>query len=187
MKHINEIFSDIPILKTERLILRRMTRRDIEGVYCYARDPEVTRFLLWESHKSPSQTRAYLSYLERKYRRGEFFDWGIELDGRIVGTCGFSAIYTDDNRAELGYVLSREHWGRGIAAEAAKAVIKFGFERLQLNRIESRYMIGNEKSLSVMKKCGMTFEGIMRQGVYAKGEYRDVGIASILRSEYKEI
>ena len=65
--------------------------------------------------------------------------------------------------------------------------MKFGFEELGLNRIEARFMQGNEASLALMKSVGMTFEGYMRDLIFVKGSYRTVGISSILRSEYEKI
>ena len=119
-----------------------------------------------------------------RYRKGEFYDWGIEIDGKMIGTCGFTAFDLDNNSAEIGYVLNSKYWGRGIGFEAARAVLKFGFEELNLNRIEVHYLIGNTSSEALAKKLGMKFEGIRRGAVLCKGEYRDVCVAAILKSEY---
>ena len=70
--------------------------------------------------------------------------------------------------------------------EAAKRIMKFGFEELDLHRIEARFMAENEASLRLMKRLGMTFEGIKRQSMLVKGSYRDIGTCAILKDEFKE-
>ena len=82
-------------------------------------------------------------------REGDFGGWGIVLkdDGAFIGTCGVDVGYAPEHaRAELGYVLSREHWGKGLMPEAARAVIRFGFERMSLNRVEARCIAENTAS-----------------------------------------
>ena len=179
-----KIFTKIPTLKTDRLKLRRIGSGDLQDVYEYGSDPEVSRFLLWYPHPDLSYTKFYLSFLNVRYRKGEFYDWGVEYNGKMIGTCGFTAFDTDNNCAEIGYVLNRKYWRQGIGFEAASEVLRFGFEVLLLNRIEVRYLVGNTASEHLSKKLGMTFEGIHRSAVRCKGEYRDVCIAAITREEY---
>ena len=184
-----DLFKNIPTLETERLILRRMKPGDLSDVFDYARRSEVSEFLLWYPHDEPSFTRRYLKIIDTKYKRGEFYDWAVvcKADGRMIGTAGFTRFDIFNNSAEIGYVLNSEYWGQGLAAEAARAVITFGFEALGLHRIEARYMPDNSASGRVAEKCGMRFEGILRESVYAKGKYVDVAVASILLQEYKAI
>ncbi|MBQ8415822.1 MAG: GNAT family N-acetyltransferase, partial [Clostridia bacterium] len=100
--------------------------------------------------------------------------------------CGFTAFHCASDCAEVGYVLNPEYWGKGIAPEALLAVMEFGFETLGLNRIEARFIEENERSRRVMEKVGMTFEGVMREGMLVKGSYVNVGICSILADEWRE-
>jgi ribosomal-protein-alanine N-acetyltransferase len=86
-------------------------------------------------------------------------------------------------RAELGYVLSREHRGKGLMPEAVRAVIRFGFGRMELNRIQARCVAENTASARVMEKVGMTYEGTLRESEYIKGAFWDIKIYSILRRE----
>jgi len=98
---------------------------------------------------------------------------------------GFTRIDTEHRWGEIGYVLNPAYWGYGFAPEAVRKVLEFGFEKLGLNRIEARYLTENERSLRVMLKCGMTFEGVKRELMYVRGSYRDIGSCSILRREYE--
>lgn len=186
MMAIRRIFSDIPTLYTKRLVLRRMLKSDADDMYEYSKNPEVTKYLLWLPHPNVKYTARYLSYLSGRYRDGAFYDWAItdRETGKMIGTCGFTRFFEDHNSAECGYVLNPSFWGRGIAAEALLAVMKFGFMTLGLHRIECRYMIGNDRSRRVMEKVGMTYEGTMRDAVLAGDVYKTVGICSILSNEF---
>ncbi len=184
---ICKIFSNIPTIETERLTLRRITLNDVDDMYEYSSDNNVTRYLTWSPHPDKAYTHEYINYLQTRYRTGDFFDWGVYFrsERKMIGTCGFTRFDYVNNSAEIGYVLNSNYHGRGIATEASRAAVEFGFKRLGLNRIECKYIIGNDASRKVMEKNGMKFEGIRREGMLIKGEYRDIGICSILRREYK--
>lgn len=186
---ICRIFSRMPELQTERLILRKMCVGDAEDMYAYARRSEVTRYLLWSPHPDLFYTRDYLRYLATRYATGSFYDWAIVLKstGRMIGTCGFTSFDAPHDAAEIGYVLSPDYRGQGIAPEAVRAVLAFGFERLALHRIEARFIEGNDASLRVMEKVGMRFEGYRREAMLVKGSYRTIGYSSILRHEYARL
>jgi ribosomal-protein-alanine N-acetyltransferase len=105
--------------------------------------------VLWETHRSIEDSESFLRSATEGYERGDFGGWGVVLkdDGAFVGTCGVEAGYAPEHaRAELGYVLSREHWGKGLMPEAVRAVIAFGFEKLSLNRVEARCISENTAS-----------------------------------------
>ena len=184
-----KIFQDIPTLQTSRLSLRKIEYSDIDAVFEYASREEVTKYLLWSAHETKAFTKAYLREVQKQYRRHNFFDWAITLknENKMLGTCGFSSFNLIHNTGEIGYVLSPDYWNKGIATEAARMVITFGFEVLDLNRIEAKFMIENNQSRRVLEKCGMKPEGIKREGIYAKGRYRDVEIYSITKSDYEKL
>ena len=185
-EEIYRIFSNIPTLQTERLTLRRLMVSDAFDMYEYSKDREVTRYLTWDAHPDVGYTREYLQYLGTHYNVGDFFDWGVILteEDKMIGTCGFTRFNYESNSGEIGYVINPAYRGRQIAAEAVRAVMQFGFEELRLNRIEARFMQGNDASLRVMEKTGMTFEGYLRSSMFIKGDYKTVGVCSILRDEY---
>jgi [ribosomal protein S5]-alanine N-acetyltransferase len=178
---------DLPQIETDRLLLRKMRPEDAEAMFDYASDPEVTRYVIWDTHRTVADSRAFLDLTVEGYASGEGRDWGIVYKGdlRFVGTCGFVNVSREDARAELGYVLSKRYWGRGLAPEAVRAVIRFGFERVGLNRIEARCISENAASARVMEKAGMNYEGTLRQREFIKGEYRDMRHYSILRGEFR--
>ncbi len=181
------VFSHLPELLTDRLTLRKLTVADDADMYEYASRSDVTKYLTWYPHPDKAYTREYLRYLAGRYAGGMFYDWAIvyEPDSKMVGTCGFTSFNCAADSAEVGYVLNPEYWGKGIAGEALGRVMEFGFEELRLHRIEAKFIQGNERSLHVMQRAGMTFEGYLRDGMLIKGGYVTVGIASILAPEWR--
>jgi len=173
-------------LETERLTIRRMNRNDADDMYEYARLEEVTKYLLWSPHPSRDYTYAYLASVQKYYKNGSYHDYAVVLrpSGRMIGTCGFSNVHERDNAAEIGYVINPAFSGMGYATEAVTAMLRFGFCNAGLNRIEARYMAGNDASRRVMEKCFMTYEGMHRQSMFVKQRYVDIGTCAILKSEF---
>lgn len=186
--HIKDIFKNIPSLHTPRLILRRMQRFDIDDIFDYAHNPETSKFLLWYPHETKRDTGIYFKNVDKRYKAAEFYDWAIEerVSGRMIGTCGFTSINEIDRKAEIGYVINPRHKGKGYATEAVMRVLEFGFGELGFERIEARYMLGNDRSRRVMDKCYMRYEGIQRHAVFAKGRFFDIGICAVLASDFKK-
>ena len=180
------LFSHIPTLETDRLILRGMRVSDAEDMYAYAKRPSVTEYLTWDPHGSVEETREYLTYIGQRYRTGDFYDWSVvdKESGHMVGTCGFTSFSCPNDSAEIGYVLNPDNQGRGLATEAVRRVLTFGFEELGLHRIEARFIEGNTASLRLMGRVGMTFEGYAREALRSKGRYRTIGTCAILRHEF---
>jgi ribosomal-protein-alanine N-acetyltransferase len=127
-----------------------------------------------------------LRYIQKRYALGEFYDWAVvdRESGRMIGTCGFTRFDPPHNVGEIGYVLNPEFHGRGIGFEAASRVLRFGFEVLELHRIEVKFMEGNLASLRLAEKLGMQFEGYRRDGMLVKGSYRTIGSCAILADEF---
>lgn len=181
------IFSRLPTLTTPRLTLRRITNADAQDIFAYSRDPEVSRHVLWDAHRSIHDARTYIRYITRQYRSGEPSSWGIELreTGRLIGTIGYMWWNREYNSAEVGYSLSRQYWNQGLMTEALREVIRFGFEEMRLHRIEAQHEITNPPSGRVMEKVGMRKEGVLRGRLYNKGQYVDVALYAILRGDVR--
>ena len=184
--NIKAIFEDIPPMATNRLYLRKISVNDAEDMYEYASDRDTTEYLTWEPHGALKFTKNYLRFLQKQYKCGQYLDWAIVYreNGKMIGTCGFSAIYPEHGKAEIGYVLNRAYRNKGIATEACGLVISYAFEQLDIHRIEAKCIVGNDASERVMKKLGMKYEGTYRESMYVKGEYRDIKMYSILSDEY---
>ena len=180
-------FSHLPVLETKDLILRKPVMKDAKDIYRYASDPEVARYVLWDPHRSLSETRTFIRFLRSRIRAGYPSSWAVTLreTGTVIGTIGF-IWYSDENRsAELGYSFSREYWNHGYATQALTAVIDALFRSLPINRLEAQHDVRNPASGRVMEKSGLRQEGILRDRIMNKGEYVNVALYAILRSDWK--
>lgn len=181
-------FAHLPRVETPRLLLRPLTMKDAPDMNAYASDPEVARHVLWDAHRSMSDTRAYLRFILGQYRSASPSSWGIILKetGRMVGTIGFMQYSPTDSLVEVGYSLARALWGQGLMTEALTAVLGQCFDVLRLHRVEAMHFVDNPQSGRVMEKCGMTHEGRLRGRVYNKGTFQDVEMWGILRRDWQK-
>ena len=172
-------------LRTERLTLRPLKMSDAPDLFAYANDPEVSRHVLWNAHRSIADSRRFLRAGIMQYRRGFPGSYAIVLNetGRMIGTIGYMWINSEFRSCEIGYSLSRDYWNRGLMTEALQAVIRHSFNTLSLNRVECQHETDNPASGRVMQKAGMRFEGVMRQRIRNKGKYSDVAVYAVLQSD----
>ncbi len=180
-----ELFKNLPYLETERLKLRKLTMRDAGDVFEYASVPGVSLYVSWTPHRTIADTKSFLKHVLFQYEKGIPTSWGIVLkeNNKLIGTGGYLWWATEHSKAELGYVVSDKYWNKGYMTEALKKILQFGFETMNLQRIEARCFVENTASERVMKKCGMKLEGILRSSSFVKGAYRDFKLYSILKSE----
>jgi Acetyltransferases, including N-acetylases of ribosomal proteins len=180
-------FYRLPALETESLILRKPRRSDAADMFRYSSDPEVSRYVLWDPHRNIWETRSFIRELRRRIREGYPSSWAVELrkTGEVIGTIGVVWYSAENRSAELGYSFSREHWNRGYATEALRAVVDSLFGSIPVNRLEAQYDLRNPASGRVMQKCGLRQEGILRSRILNKGEYVDVALCAMLRSDWE--
>ncbi len=182
---VAEVYTTRPVLETERLVLRQLTRDDAESLYAIASLPEVSRYLMWDRHTSLKYTKHYLKDLVRMYENLEYFEWGVvtRAEGRLIGTCGFTKFDYLINRGEIGYSFCPDVWGKGYATEAAMATIAFGFNELHLASACACFAVENTASIHVLQKCGMQFAG-EEEPMRIKGAWLRVGGAALSRNDY---
>ncbi|MBT2692500.1 GNAT family protein [Bacillus sp. ISL-55] len=182
---IEDIYENLPQLETERLILRKISLEDIDDIHTYASNPEVSKYVFWEAHKTRAATEEYVKMILALYEEGKIAPWGIHYkeDNKLIGTVDFVSWQPQHKTAEIGYALSMDYWGRGIATEAAKELIRFGMKEMKLVRIQAKALVANKGSERVMEKAGMNFEGILRKFIFIKGAHYDVKMYSIIRED----
>lgn len=183
------LFRRLPVLETPRLILRPLRPEDAEAVFAYASDPEVSRYMTWDQHRSLAESHAFIRTAIDRYSGGRGGDWGIVVrdEGRLIGTAGFFDWDLRHARAEVGYVIARTHWNRGLTTEALKALLGFGFGPMALNRVQAMCVKENVASGRVMEKAGMHYEGTLRQYMSIKGAWVDMRVYSMLRGEFTDL
>ncbi|MGG0657627.1 GNAT family N-acetyltransferase [Rummeliibacillus pycnus] len=183
---VEKIYGDLPILETERLILRKVTLEDIEDMYLYGSNGEVSKYVTWNTHETISDTKDFVEIVLNKYENKQVSPWEIEYkeNGKFIGTIDFVWWQPNHKTAEIGYVISKDYRGKGLTTEVAKEIIKFGFKEMDLVRIQARCFVENIGSARVMEKTGMSFEGIIRKAIFAKGKHQDLKMYSILKGEF---
>lgn len=179
-------FAALPTLITPRLVLKKIEQKDVWDMYAYASLEETSRYLLWSPHLNVDETRGLIEYLSKKYRRGDYADWGIYTRDRmtLIGTVGFASVDFENDRAELGYVLSPQYQKRGYMGEAVDRILSLAFVKFKLNRIELRIMEGNKNSAHFAEKHGFRFEGRGVNELLIKGKFSTILHYALLRDEY---
>lgn len=175
-----------PTLTTARLVLRAFTEDDAQPLFEHARNPNVTRYTLWEAHQTVADTMMFVrDYAVLRYLEGTAEPYAITVapDPRPVGACGCFWASQTHQTMELGYWIAEPYWGQGLVAEACRAVLDLTFAEYAPERIQARVIEGNDASARVLAKLGFREEGTLRRSLLRRGAFEDVRIFSLLRDE----
>ncbi|WP_226577309.1 GNAT family N-acetyltransferase [Halobacillus litoralis] len=177
----------LPDFETSRLRLRKLKFSDVNDVYEFCSNPKVAYPMTWETNASPDVTREFLTAAISGYETGESGEWAVEWKdtGKVIGVAAFIDWSNLHKSIELGYFLSEEYWGKGVATEALEKLVSYGLHELKANRIEGRCDTDNFGSQRVMEKVGMVYEGTLRKNEYIKGEFRDTQVYALLNHDYQ--
>ena len=174
-------------LETERLILRRFVESDAEAMFRnWVNDADVTKYLTWQPHGSIDVTRKISLSDISKYENLTHYQWAIVSKSLSEPIGGINVVKIDEmcNCIEIAYRLGKAWWHQGYASEALSSVIKFLFEQVGANRIAAAHDTRNPNSGKVMLKCGMRYEGTLRQSGYNNHGVYDAAYYAILADEY---
>lgn len=183
-------FTNLPKLETNRLVLRKIEKTDAEDMFEHASNKSISKYVQWDTHKSIDESKGFIKSILSNYIKGEFpAPWAIvyKENNKFIGTIEFTEINAENRYGEIGYAISEEYWGQGLAVEAAKEILKIGFDILYLNRIQACCMTENIQSTKVMTKIGMSCEGILREYSLVKGIFKDIKMYSILKKEWLKL
>lgn len=172
------------VLESPRLVLRPFTVDDAQDMFAnWASDPEVTKFLMWPTHTSIDVSKWVLNDWAQHYAEPDYYHWAITLDGHAIGS--IAVVNHDDTvgKAHIGYCIGRSYWRKGIMTEALATVMKFLFDEVGYQRLESRHDPRNPNSGAVMMKCGMKYEGTLRQSDWNNQGVCDACWYAVLKSE----
>ena len=163
-------------LETERLILRNWEEKDLDDFYEYAKVPGVGEMAGWPHHESKEVTQ---SILKDFIEKDEVYALVLKENNKVIGSLGIHKKKKDENykaniQREIGYVLSKDYWGRGLMPEAVKAAIKYAFEELNVDVLWCGHFVSNNQSRRVIEKCGFKF--------YSEGIYE----ANLLNKSFEE-
>ena len=180
------IYSELPALESDRLILRKLEMADTKDIFEYAAEPAVSRFMPWQAHKTTDDTAEFVDFVLDGYANHSQLTWAIELrsENKMIGTIDFVSWLEKRQRAEIGYTLSHHYWGQGLMLEAAEALVNFGFKEMDLIKVEAPIMLDNKQSQRVAEKLGMIREGVLRKHMIIKGEFVDLAMYGVLKEEF---
>ncbi|RCX19742.1 ribosomal-protein-alanine N-acetyltransferase [Fontibacillus phaseoli] len=153
----NSLKKKFPTLESERLRLRKIGAGDAEALFCCINHPLVRRYTSFQRGTLMFPARLF-RYFEDTYQSLRDLHFAIEVKetGCLIGVCSLQFWVRETGKARLGYLLSPEFWNKGFATEAVKSLLKYGFDTLNLNRIEARCSVDNPASEQVLRKCGFS-------------------------------
>ncbi len=175
-------------LETERLILRRFRAEDDAAVYTnWASDSDVTKYLMWKTHESVEETRGVISDIWLShYEEPDFYQWAIELKeiGQPIGSIGVVNQKEQTKMVHIGYCIGKAWWRKGYTSEALIQLVRFFFDDVGVNRIESRHDPRNPNSGKVMQKAGFRYEGTLFESDWSNQGICDSAYYAILARDY---
>ncbi len=175
---------DAPFLIGERIYLRPLDVDDLDRCLRWINDPEILSTL---GRREPMGRAAEKEWLEGQYKSDRHMNLAIVVaDGdRHIGNCGFNAIDYVNRNAIFGILIGdKDAWGQGYGPEAARLILKYGFEELGLHRIGLEAYSHNARALRAYEKAGFIHEGTLRESYFRHGTFHDTIVMSILASEW---
>ncbi len=174
-----------PILTTKRLDLVEIRQSHLSDIYLLFSDKKVTEYYNLLPLNNEQEGQILLDWFRSRFKDGLGIRWGIALKGElnIIGTVGFNN-FSPKHRANLGYDLQSLYWNRGYMTEVLQTVIDYGFNKLDINRIEAEVMQGNVISERLLEKLDFKREGVLRQWMLWNNRYYDMTMYSLLKTDY---
>jgi len=177
-----------PILETSRLLLRPLDENDVDAIFEYCGDPEVSKLTTWQAHKSKQDSMALVEYAQGNYKKGLSEPYRIVLKNqstKVIGTVGWFWNTKPHKSIEIAYALARPFWGKGLIVEASKVLINEALNKNDIHRISSRCISENKASQRVVEKLGMRLEGTLRQSMFVKNRFVDITHLSMTRQDWE--
>jgi [ribosomal protein S5]-alanine N-acetyltransferase len=176
-----------PVLQTPRLRLRPFEESDAAALFAIASNPNVTRYTLWDAHRTIDDTFVFLrDYAGASYLEGMPDPYALELveTGALAGATGAHWATQKNKCLEFGFWLAERLWGRGLAAEAGRALVTHLFASYDVERVQAHCFAENTASARVLEKLGLTYEGAHRSALFHRGRFWDLRMYAVLRGEW---
>ena len=178
----------LPTIEAERVRLRHLENSDTDSLFEIFSDAEALRFWSHPPYKTRAEAEKLLAEIHEYFRQKSLFQWGIALkpDDKIIGTTTLFRLDDQSRRAEIGYILNRGFWGKGLVNEALTALLDFAFGELKLHRIEADIDPRNAASQRVVERLGFIKEGHLRERWIVGGEIQDTLFYGLLESDWQK-
>ena len=177
-----------PTIELDEVRLRPLRLDDVDALYSYLRDPRVTELTSYPEVSVP-MVEALIERSQRRWAAGELSKWGIVLrhNDQVVGTCGFNEYSQPHRWAELAYDLAQPYWGKGLMRRVVAAVLRWTYERDQVDRVHAFVRVDNTRSSRLVEHFGFVREGRLRHYRICRGQPHDFYIYALLRSDWQRI
>ena len=181
-----DIFKTFPVLQTKRLDLIEIKQNHLADLFKLFGDDSVTKFYNIETLTEKKEAQKLIDWFQERFKDKLGIRWGIAIKGKdkIIGTIGFNN-FTTGHRANIGYDLQKDYWNNGYITESLTAIIKYGFEELEINRIEAECMPGNIFSERALNRLGFLKEGLLRDWMLWNGKHYDMIMYSLIKKDFK--
>jgi ribosomal-protein-alanine N-acetyltransferase len=185
---LTPIFTPFPTLETARLLLRRIHVDDIEEIFILRSDPIINKNSLRPLITKKEEALDFIKMIEDMVHQNEGISWVIcekEVPEKVIGHIGIWRLMKEHYRGEIGYLLHTDFQGKGMMTEALKAAIDYGFNQLKLHSIEAQVSPKNQPSQNILERNGFLKEGYLKEDFFAKGEFHDTILYSLLNKNDK--
>jgi ribosomal-protein-alanine N-acetyltransferase len=176
----------LPTIHASRVTLRWISEADVDAFYAIYSNPEVMRY--WSTPPLADRQAAVnlINKIQEDLKRGLILKWGIarRTDDQLIGSVTLFNLDFNHRRAEIGYALGRDHWGKGYMNEALQALFAYAFDVLNLHRIEADVDPRNTASIKTVERLGFKREGYLRERWQVNGEIQDAFFYGLLRPEW---
>ena len=182
----NAVFNEFPEIETKKLFLVSFTIQDAREFFKIRSDSRITKYFDKDNHKTIKESETMIQRIIESFKNKTGINWIIreKASFEVVGYIGFWRVIRENNRAEIGYALKPEYWGKGYMHEALFKIIEFGFIKLGLHSIMGNVNPQNKNSIKVLKKFGFKKEAHFREDYFYNGKYLDSVIYCLLETEF---
>jgi ribosomal-protein-alanine N-acetyltransferase len=183
----SEVFKTFPVLESDRLIFREFVRSDAEDLFFIRSNDQIMEFMDTDKHVSVLESEFLITQIEESFSKKSGINWAIveKSTNKFMGYFGFWRMIKDHCRAEIGFALMPEFWGKGFMSEAIKKFVDFGFNNIKLHSIEANVNPANENSKLLLEKNGFKQEAYFHENYFFNGKFIDSVIYSLLESYLK--
>lgn len=174
----------------EHLMLKQLELSEAEALFALTEQNRtyLRQWLPWvDITKSIEDTKNYLYFCKNEYDRSQVINAGIWYGGQLVGCIGYNEVNRFHRFAKIGYWLSAHMQGKGIMTQTCEAMVRYGFQELNMNRLEIRVATENQKSQAIPKRLGFVYEGAIRQAEWLTDHFVDHMVFGILREEFDQM
>ena len=185
---MKEIRYQFPLLGTERTKLTEITNTYKKDLFELFTDSRVTAFFPVINLKEEDDILPVIALFKQNFDTRTSIRWGIKLreSDQLIGTIGYTN-FTAGHRGSLVYALKPEYWGKGLMSEALAEIIRFGFQELDINRIEAETRPGNTSSEKLLHQCGFQFEGLLKEWMLWNGQKYDIRMHALLQRDFQKL